>query len=117
MIRMKISDFSMVTGLIAKEVRASLWRLELSARQLASRLHSWLHTMISTLRAIWLRPCQARVSAKMGEWVPVLALPNLDMRGAIECDYAAIMSPADHRVEHLRKDHPTLTTFLSKFSG
>jgi hypothetical protein len=57
------------------------------------------------------------MSAKMGEWVPVLALPNLDMRGAIECDHAAIVSPGDHRVEQLRKDYPKLNTFLSKFSG
>jgi hypothetical protein len=53
----------------------------------------------------------------MDEWVPVLALPNLDMRGAIECDHAAIVSPVDQRVEKLRQDHPNLTTFLSKFSG
>jgi hypothetical protein len=53
----------------------------------------------------------------MNEWVPVLALPNLDMRGAIECNHAAIVSPVDPRVEQLRKDHPNLTTFLSKFRG
>jgi hypothetical protein len=53
----------------------------------------------------------------MDEWVPVLVLPNLDMRGAIECDYAAIVSPVDQRIEQLRRDHPSLTTFLSKFSG
>lgn len=53
----------------------------------------------------------------MDMWTPVLALPNLDMRGSIECDHAAIVSPVDHRVEKLRKDHPNLTTFFSKFSG
>lgn len=53
----------------------------------------------------------------MDEWVPVLALPNLDMRGAIECDHAVIVSPVDQRVEKLRQDHPNLTIFLSKFSG
>jgi hypothetical protein len=53
----------------------------------------------------------------MVDWIPMLALPNLDMRGAIECEYAAIVSPSDHRVERLRKHHPNLTTFLSKFSG
>jgi hypothetical protein len=53
----------------------------------------------------------------MDEWTPMLVLPNLDMRGAIECEFAAIVSPADSRVEQLRKDHPTLTEFLGKFSG
>lgn len=53
----------------------------------------------------------------MDEWTPILALPNLDMRCAIECEFAAIVSPSDSRVEQLRKDHPTLTQFLSKFSG
>ncbi len=47
----------------------------------------------------------------------LFALPNLDMRGAIECDLAAIVSSGDRRVEKLRADHPDLTTFLSKFSG
>lgn len=53
----------------------------------------------------------------MDEWLPMLILPNLDMRGAIECDFAAIVSPMDARVEKLRADHPSLTDFLSKFSG
>jgi hypothetical protein len=53
----------------------------------------------------------------MDEWLPVLALPNLDARGAIECEHAAIVSPGDKRVEKLRAAHPNLTTFLSKFTG
>jgi hypothetical protein len=53
----------------------------------------------------------------MDQWLPVLALPNLDVRGVIQCDQAAIVSPEDQRVEKLRQDHPNLTTFLSKFSG
>ena len=51
------------------------------------------------------------------EWTPVVALPNLDMSGAIECQHAAIVSPSDYRVKKLCEDHPKLTTFLSKFSG
>jgi hypothetical protein len=51
------------------------------------------------------------------EWKPVVVLPNLDMRGTIECDHAAIVPPTDRRVEKLRADHPRLTTFLAKFSG
>jgi hypothetical protein len=46
----------------------------------------------------------------------MLVLPNLDVRDAVECEFAAIVSP-DSRVEQLRKDHPTLTQFLGKFSG
>jgi hypothetical protein len=53
----------------------------------------------------------------MDEWTPVLALPNLDMKGTIECPHVAIVSPTDDRVRKLCKDHPTLMTFLSKFSG
>ena len=52
----------------------------------------------------------------MDDWIPILVLPNLDMRGAIQCEFAAIVSADDSRVEQLRKDHPTLTKFLGKFS-
>ena len=54
---------------------------------------------------------------QMDEWTPVLALPNLDIRGAIECAYAAIVAATDPRVDKLRQAHPTLMTFLSKFSS
>src|SRR5437660_8750365 len=53
----------------------------------------------------------------MDEWKPIMVLPNLDMRAKIECQYAAIVSPTDHRVEKLCTDHSTLLTFLSKFTG
>jgi hypothetical protein len=53
----------------------------------------------------------------MDKWTPMLVLPNLDVRCAVECEFAAIVSPVDSRVEQLRKDHPTLTQFLGKFSG
>ena len=32
------------------------------------------------------------------EWEPDVALPNLDVRGVIECQYAAIAAPSDDRV-------------------
>jgi hypothetical protein len=51
----------------------------------------------------------------MDEWTPVLVLPNLDMRGTVECKYAAIVPPTDSRAEKLRTDHPKLTTFLSPY--
>jgi len=53
----------------------------------------------------------------MDEWTPVLTLPNLDMRGTLECSYAVIVAPTDSRVEKLRAAHPKVTIFLSKFSG
>ena len=53
----------------------------------------------------------------MDEWIPILVLPNLNMEGTIECEFAGIVSSIDPRVERLRKDHPTLTQFLRNFSG
>jgi hypothetical protein len=49
------------------------------------------------------------------EWAPVVALPNLDVRGVIECQHAAIVASSDDRVLKLCDAHPELTTFISKF--
>jgi hypothetical protein len=57
------------------------------------------------------------IEDNMDEWTPVLALPNVDMKGTVECPHVAIVPPTDDRVRKLCEDHPTLTTFLSKFSG
>jgi len=51
------------------------------------------------------------------EWTPIVALPNLDMRGKVECEHAAIVPPDDPRVDILRANHPRLTTFISRFRG
>jgi len=51
------------------------------------------------------------------DWIPIVALPNLDARGRVECECAAIVPPDDERVEKLRADHPRLGAFLSKFRG
>jgi hypothetical protein len=51
----------------------------------------------------------------MDDWVPVVVLPNLDMRGRILCDYAAIVALDDPRMEKLRADHPPLMDFVSRF--
>jgi hypothetical protein len=53
----------------------------------------------------------------MDEWKPVFVLPNLDGRGKVQCEFAAIVPANDHRVAKLCADHPILQTFLSKFSG
>jgi hypothetical protein len=57
------------------------------------------------------------MASSMDAWIPVLILPNLDMQGAVECEFAAIVSPVDARVEQIRREHPNLTMFLGKFSG
>jgi hypothetical protein len=51
----------------------------------------------------------------MDEWEPIVVLPNLDMRGKIECEYAAIVALSDDRVCELRDAPPEVTLFLSKF--
>ena len=53
----------------------------------------------------------------MDEWTPVFALPNLDCRGKVECEFAAIVPRNDVRVEKLCADHPILGAFLAKFSS
>lgn len=52
----------------------------------------------------------------MDEWKPIAVLPNLDICTAFECKNAAIVSVSDERVRQLCKAHPTLKTFLSKFT-
>jgi hypothetical protein len=49
------------------------------------------------------------------EWEPMVILPNLDVRGVIECRYAAVVAPSDDRVLRLGDAHPELTTFINKF--
>ena len=51
------------------------------------------------------------------EWIPIVALPNLDIRSKVECEHAAIVRPDDARVDKLRADHPRFATFLSRFRG
>jgi hypothetical protein len=49
------------------------------------------------------------------KWVPLVALPNLRMEGNVECNYAAIVGPADARIDSLRKEIPRFDLFFSKF--
>ena len=55
--------------------------------------------------------------AEAEEWTPVLGLPNLDIRGRIESQYAEIVPRDDARMERLREKHPRLTEFVTKFKG
>lgn len=55
------------------------------------------------------------MSLMADEWIPIVALPNLDMRGKVECAYAVIVPPNDPRVDKLRADHPRMTLFMSRF--
>ncbi len=52
----------------------------------------------------------------MDEWIPIVVLPNVDFRGTLECEFAAIVSSDDLRIDKLRKDHPRFEKFLSRFS-
>jgi hypothetical protein len=53
----------------------------------------------------------------MADWSPVLVLPNLDVRGIIDCGIAALVPVTDSRVEAIRTEHPTFHSFLSRFKG
>lgn len=53
----------------------------------------------------------------MDDWIPIFVLPNLDSRGKVECEIAAIVPLDDPRVSKLVKDHPIFGTFLSKFKS
>jgi hypothetical protein len=48
-------------------------------------------------------------------WQFLSILPNLDLQVAIEARHAAIVPAADERVVSLRREHPNLDTFLSRF--
>lgn len=50
------------------------------------------------------------------EWTPVFVLPNLPLDQAIECELAAIAPAHDPRVGALKRAHPTLKQFLSRFT-
>jgi hypothetical protein len=60
---------------------------------------------------------QEKADGEVDKWTPMLVLPNLDLRSVIECEYAAIASPQDFRVQELCNAHPSLKEFLGKFSG
>jgi hypothetical protein len=38
----------------------------------------------------------------MDKWTPMLVLPNLHMRDAVECDFVAIVSPIDPHVSSVQ---------------
>lgn len=58
-------------------------------------------------------------SSKGGEslmdWVPVIALPNVDVKCRVEGKNAAIVGYRDRRLAQLRGKHPALKRFLSRF--
>ncbi len=51
----------------------------------------------------------------MPGWKPILVLPNLDMRGAVESEHAAIAGPMDPRVQALFAKQSAFQDFLSRF--
>lgn len=54
-------------------------------------------------------------SAKLIEWLPTMLLPNVDLQHPIECRYLALVPAGDTRIIELRRAHPRLSNFLSKF--
>ena len=59
----------------------------------------------------------SEAKTSMAGWTPILVLPNLDIRGIIDCDIAALVPVTDGRVEALRAQHPRFHDFLSRFQG
>jgi hypothetical protein len=48
-------------------------------------------------------------------WVPIITLPNVDVRCRVEGRYAAIVGYRDRRLSRLRGKYPALKRFLSRF--
>jgi hypothetical protein len=59
----------------------------------------------------------AMVRGKGGalSWVPIISLPNVDVKYRVEGRYAAIVGYYDKRLARLRGKHPALKRFLSRF--
>jgi hypothetical protein len=48
-------------------------------------------------------------------WVPIITLPNVDVKCRVEGRYATIVGYYDKRLSRLRGKHPALKRFLSRF--
>lgn len=48
-------------------------------------------------------------------WLPIIALPNIDVRCSVESQFAAIVGQNDERVLQLCQEHPELSHFLGAF--
>jgi hypothetical protein len=53
---------------------------------------------------------------KKDEWNPLFVLPNVSLSAAIGCSIATLAPPDDPRVAALKRTHPRLRQFLSRFS-
>ena len=53
----------------------------------------------------------------MPDWIPMVILPNLDLRSAIESEIACIAPLRDDRVQELAKPKSNLGEFLSRFTN
>ena len=49
-------------------------------------------------------------------WVPVSALPNLDVREPIDGGIFALVPHDDERVRALRREHPSFRAFMARFT-
>jgi hypothetical protein len=52
----------------------------------------------------------------MSAWLPMFALPNIEIRQAIEVDGFALASVDDQRVQELADAHPNFRQFLNRFT-
>lgn len=65
-------------------------------------------------------PSPIRYSAANGgpaivSWIPIIVLPNVDVKFRVEGRYAAIVGYYDKRLARLRGKHPAFKRFLSRF--
>jgi hypothetical protein len=51
----------------------------------------------------------------MSDWTPIVVLPNVEIRGTIDCGIAALAPVTDDRVETIRTRQPKFHEFLSHF--
>jgi hypothetical protein len=51
----------------------------------------------------------------MATWIPMFALPNIDVEESIERPGIAIVSLRDKRLKALVKNHPRFAVYLRRF--
>jgi hypothetical protein len=56
------------------------------------------------------------MASMMSTWLPLLALPNVEIKRPIEVDGFALASIHDARVKELVDAHPNFREFLSRFT-
>jgi hypothetical protein len=52
---------------------------------------------------------------EMPEWIPLFALPNIDIVEPIETNALVLVSVRDERIKQLTKEHASFATYLKRF--